>query len=64
MVWGFLWRFALFGFMWAYASTWVAGFLMGLAGASAEAVHSVGQVVQVLALAFAAWLAYADAKTG
>lgn len=62
MVWSFLWRAALYAPITAVVCTWVVGFVMGLFGSSAQAVHGVGQVVQVLGFLLGLTSAYLNAK--
>lgn len=62
MVWSFLWRFLLFAAPCAWGVTWALGFLMGLAGSSAEAVRNAGVPAQIVGLLAAAASAYLLAK--
>lgn len=63
MFWSFLWRAVLYAAAWAYIFTLATGFVMGLGGASHEAMRSVGQVTQLLGIAFGCLGAYSGAKT-
>ena len=62
MVWSFLWRLAVYGAVLSVLSTFLAGFVMGLLGSSAEDVRSVGQVVQGVALILGALAAHVGAR--
>lgn len=62
MVWSFLWRFVVYGAAFAYGSTYVLGFVMGMFGSNAQAVHEAGRVVQLAALFLGALAAWAGAK--
>lgn len=62
MVWSFLWRLVVYGAVLSIAMTFATGFVMGLFGSSAQEVHSVGRVVQGVALLLGALAAHVGAK--
>lgn len=62
MVWGFIWRFVVYGFVLAGVGTFLVGFVFKAAGGDMVTAHTVGMVVQGVALVLAATGAYFEAK--
>ncbi len=61
MFWSFLWRAPFFAAATAFALTWLTGFVMGLGGASHEAMLSAGRVAQILGILIGCVFAYVSA---
>lgn len=62
MIWSFLWRFVVFGWTFALAATFVAGFFLELAAVPHSTAREIGTVVQVIAVLLAAASAYVTAR--